>query len=62
MVGNDLRGRYVGSLLGLFWNVIHPLVLIAIYTLVFSQVMGARLEDHASPFAFSIYLCASLLP
>jgi lipopolysaccharide transport system permease protein len=62
MVGNDLRGRYVGSLLGLFWNVIHPLIQIGIYTLVFSQLMGARLGNIASPYGFSIYLCAGLLP
>ena len=62
MVGNDLRGRYVGSLLGLFWNVVHPLVQIGIYTLVFSQVMGARLAGNTSPYAYSIYLCAGLLP
>jgi lipopolysaccharide transport system permease protein len=62
MVGNDLRGRYVGSLLGLFWSVIHPLVQIAIYTVVFSQLMQARLSGTASPYAFSIYLCAGLLP
>lgn len=62
MVGNDLRGRYVGSLLGLFWNVVHPLVQIGIYTLIFSQLMGARLGGNNSPYAFSIYLCAGLLP
>ena len=63
MVGNDLRGRYVGSFLGLFWNVVHPLVQIGIYTLVFSQLMGARLGgNNTSPYAFSIYLCAGLLP
>src|SRR5262249_39274559 len=43
MVATDLRGRYVGSSLGLFWTVIHPLVMIAIYIVVFSQVMGAKL-------------------
>jgi lipopolysaccharide transport system permease protein len=62
MVGNDLRGRYVGSFFGVFWNILHPLVQIAIYTLIFSQVMGARLGGNSSPFAFSIYLCAGLLP
>jgi lipopolysaccharide transport system permease protein len=64
MVGNDLRGRYVGSFLGLFWNVIHPLIQILIYTVVFSQIMGARLGEgySSSPYAFSIYLCAGLLP
>jgi lipopolysaccharide transport system permease protein len=62
MVGNDLRGRYIGSALGVFWSVVHPLVQISIYMLVFSKVMNARLGDLPSPYAFSIYLCAGMLP
>ncbi len=62
MVGTDLRGRYVGSTLGLFWTVIHPLVMIGIYVIVFSKVMGTRLAGNTDPFAYSIHLCAALLP
>jgi lipopolysaccharide transport system permease protein len=62
MVMTDLRGRYVGSSLGLFWSVIHPLVMIIIYTLVFSRVMGARLPGTVDRYAYSIYLCSGLLP
>ena len=62
MALTDLRGRYVGSSLGLFWSVIHPLVLIAIYTVVFSSIMGARLAGSADPYAYGLYLCAALLP
>jgi len=63
MIGADLRGRYAGSILGIFWNVVHPLVMIGIYFLVFSRIIGARLEGHAgTPYAFGIFLCAALLP
>jgi lipopolysaccharide transport system permease protein len=63
MIGADLRGRYAGSVLGLFWNVIHPLILISIYILVFSRLIGARLgSDLGDAYAFGIYLCAALLP
>ena len=62
MVTTDLRGRYVGSTLGLFWTVIHPLVLILVYTVVFSRVMGARLAGSADPYAYGIYLCSGLFP
>ncbi len=62
MVVTDLRGRYVGSSLGLFWTVVHPLVMILIYTVVFSAVMGARLPQSTDPYAYGIYLCAGLLP
>ena len=62
MVATDLRGRFVGSSLGLFWTVIHPLVMITIYIVVFSQVMGAKLAGSSDRYAYGIYLCAALLP
>ena len=62
MVTTDLRGRFVGSSLGLFWTVIHPLVMIAVYVVVFSRVMGAKLGESGDPYAYGIYLCAGLLP
>jgi lipopolysaccharide transport system permease protein len=62
MTLTDLRGRYIGSSLGLFWTVIHPLVMILIYTVVFSQVMGARLAGSSDPYAYGLYLCSALLP
>jgi lipopolysaccharide transport system permease protein len=62
MTLTDLRGRYVGSSLGLFWSVIHPLVMIVIYTVVFSKVMGARLAGSTDPYGYGLYLCSGLLP
>src|SRR4029079_10871415 len=62
MTVTDLRGRYVGSSLGLFWSVIHPLVMIVIYTVVFSQVMGARMPNNQDRYAYGLYLCSGLLP
>jgi lipopolysaccharide transport system permease protein len=63
MIRSDFRGRYLGSLLGGLWALIHPLVMIGIYMLVFSRLMGARLAGRTdSPYGFGIYLCAALLP
>jgi lipopolysaccharide transport system permease protein len=62
MVATDLRGRVVGSSLGLLWTVVHPLVMITIYVVVFSQVMGAKLAGSTDPYAYGMYLCAALLP
>ena len=62
-VRREFQGRYQGSVLGGVWAVLNPLAMITIYTLVFSQVMGARLSGHEdNAFAYSIYLCAGLLP
>jgi lipopolysaccharide transport system permease protein len=58
----DFKLRYLGSILGSYWNLIHPLVMILIYTLIFSRLMRARLGNDAGPFSYSIYLCSGLLP
>lgn len=58
----DLRARYTGSVLGPLWLILQPLAMILIYTLVFSQVMHARLPgEHTSGFAYSQFICAGLI-
>ncbi len=50
-----------GSVLGVAWLYLQPLVLILIYTLVFSRFMGARLSGVDTPYAYSLYLVPGLL-
>lgn len=61
MVARDFRGRYLGSLLGSSWAVLNPVAQILIYTLIFSQVMRARLPNIQDTLAYSLYLCAGAL-
>ncbi len=63
-VKRDFKLRYLGSMLGKYWNVLNPIALIAIYTFIFSVVMKARLGGLASEsrFAYTIYLVSGLLP
>lgn len=58
----DLLYRYAGSAMGFFWNVISPLFLIVLYTVVFSQLMVVRIPNLPTGFGFAIYLCAGLIP
>jgi lipopolysaccharide transport system permease protein len=60
-VKREFQGRYRNSLLGAVWTVLDPLAMIVIYTVIFSQVMKARLPGVDSTFAYSIYLCAGVL-
>lgn len=61
-VKREFQARYRNSLFGAAWTVLNPLAMILIYTLVFSQVMRARLPGVDSSFAYSIFLMAGLLP
>jgi len=62
LVRREFAARYLQSALGALWALLTPLAMIAIYTLVFANVMGARLPGSDDRFAYSIYLCAGLLP
>jgi lipopolysaccharide transport system permease protein len=42
LVRREVLGRYRGSMLGLAWSLVHPMVMLAIYTFVFSFVFRTR--------------------
>lgn len=58
----DIRARYAGSSLGIFWSVIHPLVLLALYIVVFSTIMrGGRFQVSGHPVGYAMFLVPALL-
>ncbi len=60
-VKREFQSKYRTSMLGSVWTVINPLAMIIVYTVIFSQIMSAKLPGVDSTFAYSIYLCAGLL-
>jgi lipopolysaccharide transport system permease protein len=48
-------------MLGALWLILQPLAMIAVYTVIFSQVMGSRMPGVSSIFGYSIYLCAGMI-
>lgn len=60
-VKREFQSKYSNSLLGAAWTFIRPLMMIVVYTVVFSQIMRAKLAGADTPFAYSIYLCAGIL-
>ncbi len=60
-VKREFQSKYRNSLLGALWTVLNPLAMIVVYTLIFSKVMGSRMQGNAGSFAYSIYLCAGVL-
>lgn len=60
MVWRDIIGRYRGSLLGVLWTFITPLLMLGIYTFVFTVVFQARweldVEDTRSNFAIVLFV------
>jgi lipopolysaccharide transport system permease protein len=63
----EISGRYRGSLLGLSWAVVIPILMLAVYTFVFSVVFGARWQTGDpgsvdSKVDFALVLFAGLIP
>jgi len=59
----EVAGRYRGSVLGWSWSLLNPLLMLAVYTFVFSTVFKARWPDlqQAGPLGFAINLFAGLI-
>jgi lipopolysaccharide transport system permease protein len=60
-VKREFQSKYRNSLLGAAWMVLNPLAMILVYTVIFAQVMRAKLPGMDTTFAYSIYLCAGVL-
>lgn len=58
----ELAARYKGSVLGLVWAVLTPIVMIAIFTFIFAGIFGARFGEGGSAWDYALYLFCGLLP
>jgi ABC-type polysaccharide/polyol phosphate export permease len=59
LTSRELKARYRGSLLGFVWSLANPLLLLAVYTLVFDVIFKPRMAG-ASP--YSVFLLTGLFP
>ncbi len=58
----EFGGRYRGSLLGLFWALVLPICMLAIYTFIFSIVFQMRWgAEVSSPADFALILFAGMI-
>jgi len=62
LVVRDLKHRYVGSMGGFLWSVVHPLAQLAVYSFAFEIVFKTRLGDVYSKTNFPVFLFSGILP
>ncbi len=60
LVARELKARYRGSVLGFFWSFINPLLLLLVYTFVFSYVLKGTHSADIEPYA--LFMFCGLLP
>lgn len=56
MVARNLKGKYIGSALGISWSVINPLLLMLVISFIFSRILRTEIKD------FPILVLSALLP
>ncbi len=61
LVVRELKGRYRGSFLGFFWSLVNPLILLAVYSFVFTYIFRPRFAGGgANP--YPLFLMCGLFP
>ena len=60
-IKNELVSRFARSKLGGLWMIINPLAQVAIYALILSNVLAAKLPGIDNKYAYAIYLMSGLL-
>lgn len=61
LVKRDFVGRYKGSFIGLVWSLLNPLLMLAIYTFVFSVVFKARWGGSDGEISFGIFIFSGMV-
>ncbi|HEY6893945.1 MAG TPA: ABC transporter permease [Rhodanobacteraceae bacterium] len=57
LTARDLKARYRGSILGFFWSLANPLLLLGVYTLVFTIFFPQQIVKN-----YPLFLFAGILP
>ena len=60
MAAREMRALYQGSLLGLAWLIIRPLIQVVAYVAIVSYVFGVRLGPTAGPVDYALHVLSGL--
>ncbi len=55
-IKKEIRGKYKGAWLGIFWSYINPLLMLVVYSVVFSQIMRVNIPNY------TMFLFTALIP
>jgi lipopolysaccharide transport system permease protein len=63
LVSRELKARYRGTVLGFFWSLFNPLLLMLVYTVVFGFIVGGgRVAGFESTKFYALFLFNGILP
>ncbi len=61
-LSREIKGRYVGSVSGFFWALLHPLALLAVYAVVFATIFKAANFPELAGHSFVAFVALALWP
>ena len=59
LVSRELKARYRGSVLGFFWSIVNPLLLLLVYSLVFKYFLPPNAKDIDN---YTLFMFCGILP
>lgn len=62
LVVRDVQNRYAGSVAGMFWALVHPLVLLTIYAVVFAYVFRVQVPQASAQQPYVLFVATGLWP
>lgn len=61
-IRKDLKSRYAGSYLGIFWSVLNPLLMLLTFTFVFSVILKIEFQAQQGILNYALYVFCGMLP
>jgi lipopolysaccharide transport system permease protein len=62
MAIRDLKGGSKGTLLGILWVAVNPLIQVAAYVVIVSFLFKAKLGGDSGPFDYACYVLSGMIP
>lgn len=59
---SDIKARYTGSMLGLAWALLNPMLLLSVYIILYAVIFQIRLPGVPSAFEYVLVIFAGLIP
>lgn len=60
-IRNEFISRFARSRMGGLWMIVHPMAQVAIFALILSNVLAAKLPGIEDKYAYAVYLMAGIL-
>ena len=57
----DIRSRYAGAVLGMFWLILYPILMLAAYSIVYVFILRVRLDQISAP-QYVMLIFSGLIP